>query len=264
MQLDFLIQTALRMDKLKDFKNATDVEAATILFHKVYENSSSTQAMIMKRVERAQAVFDTYGDASVTFPRPAAYRAGRFTDVSEKEWYASSVADAYEMGLMTGVTDKTFDPMGNVTLAQAITMAARVHSIYRTGAESFGKTDPWYQAYVDYAYKNGVIGQALYGGNVEKEATRAQFAEIFAASLPADGLISINKVEDGAIPDVPMSSGNAAAVYKLYRAGILTGSDGKGNFYASRPITRAEAAAIVSRMGDSGARKSVTLTNAAQ
>ena len=259
-QLEFLVTTAMRMKKLADFKNSTDVEAATILFHNVYENSSSTQAMIMKRVQRAQAVFDKYGDATVTFPRPASYSAGRFTDVSSREWYAPSVADAYELGLMTGTTATEFDPQGNVTLAQAITMAARVHSIYQTGAENFKQTDPWYKVYVEYAYKNGIIGQDLYKGNVEKEATRAQFAEIFAAALPADGLISINKVQDGAIPDVPADSGIAPAVYKLYRAGILTGSDEKGTFYPNRSITRAEAAAIVSRMGDSSARKGVTLT----
>lgn len=261
-QLEFLVTTAMKMKKLGDFKNATDVEAATILFHNVYENSSSTQAMIMKRVERAQAVFDKFGDATVTFPRPAAYTAGRFSDVSAREWYAPSVADAYELGLMTGTTATQFDPLGNVTLAQAITMAARVHSIYETGAENFKPTDPWFKVYVEYAYKSGIISNTLYEGNVEKEATRAQFAEIFAAALPADGLISINKVQDGAIPDVSANSSLAPAVYKLYRAGILTGSDEKGTFYPNRSITRAEAAAIVSRMGDSSARKGVTLTAA--
>ena len=259
-QLELLVTTAMRMKKLADFKDSTDVETATILFHNVYENSSSTQAMIMKRVERAQAVFDKYGDAAVTFPRPASYTAGRFTDVSAGQWYASSVADAYELGLMTGVSGTEFYPSGNVTLAQAITMAARVHSIYETGAENFDQTDPWYKVYVEYAYKNGIIGQAMYTGNVEKEATRAQFAEIFAAALPADGLISINKVQDGAIPDVPADAAIAPAVYKLYRAGILTGSDEKGTFYPDRSITRAEAAAIVARMGDSSMRKGVTLT----
>ena len=259
-QLEFLVKTTLQMKKLGDFKNSTDVEAATILFHNVYENSSSTQAMIMKRVERAQAVFDKYGDASVTFPRPAVYTPGRFTDVPDREWYAPSVADAYELGLMTSTTATTFDPMGNVTLAQAITMAARIHCIYQTGAENIAPTDPWFRAYLEYAYKNGIISEAMYKGDVEKEATRAQFAEIFAAALPADGLISINTVEKGAIPDVPADAAYAPAVYKLYKAGILTGSDEKGTFYPARSITRAEAAAIVARMGDSTARKGVTLT----
>lgn len=259
-QLELLVTTAMRMKKLGDFKNSTDVETATILFHNVYENSSSTQAMIMKRVERAQAVFDKYGDATVTFPRPETYRSGRFIDVASADWFASSVADAYELGLMTGISDTEFDSLGNVTLAQAITMAARIHCIYQTGAESFIQSGTWYQVYLDYAYKNGIISETMYKSNVNKEATRAQFAEIFANALPADGLISINKVQDGAIPDVPADAAIAPAVYKLYRAGILTGSDQQGTFHPQNFITRAEAAAIVSRMGDSSARKGVTLT----
>ena len=258
-QLEFLVKTAMRMKKLEDFKDSTDVAAATILFHNVYENSSSTQAMIMKRVERAQAVFDKFGDATVLFPRPAVYTAGRFTDVSPREWYAPSVADAYELGLMTGTTATEFDPMGNVTLAQAVTMAARIHSIYQTGAEHFTQTGIWYQVYLDYAEKNGIIPKGAYSGSLDKEATRAQFAEIFAKALPADGLISINTVEDDTIPDVKTGDSIGPAVYKLYRAGILTGSDAAGTFYPGRSITRGEAAAIVARMGDSSVRKGITL-----
>ncbi len=51
-----------------------------------------------------------------------------FTDVPETSWYAGNVKSAYELGLMTGNSATTFNPNGNVTVAEAITMAARVHA----------------------------------------------------------------------------------------------------------------------------------------
>lgn len=256
MQLDYLVKSALAMKKLANYGDSTDIEEATRLFHTVYENSSSTEAMIAKRVDVARGVFAKYGDASVTFPRPETYTPGQFLDVATNAWYVSSVADAYALGLMTGVSGNEFAPTGNVTLAQAITMAARVHSIYTTGAERFQPTGVWYQVYLDYALKNGIIDQTMYKSNVNREATRAQFAAIFAKALPADGLIAINTVR--AIPDVKTTDSYGPAVYKLYKAGILAGGD-RGWFYPASQITRAEAAAVVARMGDSEARQSVRL-----
>lgn len=105
---------------------------------------------------------------------------------------------------MKGNTASTFNPYGDVTLAETITMAARIHSIYTTGAESFDQSvgDVWYQVYLNYAYQNGIIGYSLYSGNVQEKATRAQYAEIFANALPDEALAAKNSVPDAAIPDV--------------------------------------------------------------
>ena len=261
MQLDFLLYSAGKKKELADYKNATDVIAATVLFHNVYENSSSTAEMIADRVQRAQAVFAEFGDPSVQFPRPEKYTPGRFRDVTDTDWFRTVVADAYELGLMDGVSPTEFDPQGNVTLAQAITMAARVHSIYATGAENFktSGSDRWYQVYLDYAYDHDLIDGKMYNSNVTVDATRAQFAELFAKTMNADGLIAVNHISDHAIPDVSLSDRFGPGVYRLYRAGVLTGSDAKGTFRPGASITRAEAAAIVARMGDSTARRSVSL-----
>ena len=175
------------------------------------------------------------------------------------QWYTDSVKQAFELGLMVGESDNTFKPQDNVTVAQAITMAARVHSIYTTGAESFQPSGIWYQVYLDYAFQNGIISYAYYNSDVTQTATRARFAEIFANALPAEALSPINKVTEGAIPDVPASAYDAGHVYKLYRAGILSGSDVNGTFSPDSYITRQEAAAIVSRMAESSSRVKFTL-----
>ncbi len=198
-------------------------------------------------------------DEGVHFPRVNVYHQGQFKDVLASHWFNHNVADAYEFGLMKGNSATTFNPYGDVTLAEAITMAARIHSIYTTGRENFSQGSPWYQCYLDYAYQKGIISRTYYTANVNKKASRAQFAEIFAAALPSKALPVINNLADNAIPDVKMSNAYAASIYKLYRAGILTGNDGRGTFAPDTYITRAECATIVSRMAESNNRKRFSL-----
>ena len=195
---------------------------------------------------------------SVHFPKVSVYVQGQFTDVPAAQWFTQNVAGAVEFGLMKGNTASTFNPYGDVTLAETITMAARIHSIYTTGAESFDQSvgDVWYQVYLNYAYQNGIIGYSLYSGNVQEKATRAQYAEIFANALPDEALAAKNSVPDAAIPDVTMQDSYAGAVYKLYRAGILAGGDANGTFSPLTYITRAESATVVARMADSDNRMS--------
>ena len=206
-------------------------------------------------------VFAPLGEKeTVHFEKQNLYYQGQFTDVPEDQWFTISVAAAYELSLMKGNSATTFNPYGDVTIAEAITMAARIHSIYANGEENFQTVgDKWYQVYLDYAYENGIISKEFYSCDVSQKATRAQFAEIFANSLPDNALYPMNNIRDNAVPDVSISEPYAAYVYKLYRAGILTGGDARGTFSPGTYITRAESAAIVSRMAESDNRVAFTL-----
>lgn len=53
-----------------------------------------------------------------------------FSDVKDTNWFAKDVISSYELGFMNGKAEGLFDPNGNVTVAEGITMAARVHAIY--------------------------------------------------------------------------------------------------------------------------------------
>ncbi len=186
------------------------------------------------------------------------YIAGQFVDVSNSDWYAENVKMAYELSLVNGTSDTTFSPDSNLTIAEAITLASRMNNIYYGNTYSFVSGDVWYQTYVDYAIKNGIIKNNEYS-NFDAFATRYQFAEIFSSALPNDALQVINQVADNSIPDVPMQSSYANAVYKLYRAGILTGNDANGTFAPNTNIQRNAVAAIVSRMANVGLRQRITL-----
>jgi len=178
----------------------------------------------------------------------SSYTPGQFTDVNENEWYGynreKSIATAYEHGLMRG-SGNTFNPAGSMTLAEAVTIAARVHSINNGGAGEFTQGDVWYQVYVDYAIANGMIKADAFA-DYGKAATRAEMAYIFSRSLPETEFKSQNTV--GSLPDVESGTQYSEAIFMLYKAGVLAGSDDRGTFNPGSGITRAEAAAIISRV----------------
>ena len=196
------------------------------------------------------------------FSAETTYTPGQFTDVSEDAWFADNVRAAYEYGLINGQSATRFAPDSSLTVAEAIKLAACLHSIYHTGSAEFATSSPWYQTYVDYALQNGILRAAR--SDYTQPASRAVFASVLAASLPSEALPAINTIEDGAIPDVSMSASYADAVYLLYRAGVLTGSDSAGRFMPSGTIKRSEAAAIVTRMADPNLRRTVSIAASAE
>lgn len=195
------------------------------------------------------------------FEKSLQYQSNVFSDVSSSQWYYENVASVYEYGLMSGKGSNKFDPLGKLTIAETITVTVRMNCIYNFG-EPFYTDDStesatWYEPYVAYAQEFGIIDGAY--PSYTPPATRAQFAQILANSIDPIDLEATNIVDDGAIPDVPMSADYADAVYLLYRAGILAGSDSKGTFNPDSTITRAEAAAIITRIVDPSLRKSIEL-----
>lgn len=86
--------------------------------------------------------------------------------------------------------------------------------------------------------------------------------QIFAQVLP-DISNPLNTIADGSIPDVPMSHKNAAAIYKLYRYGIVQGVDALHNCNPESNIKRSEVAAILTRMMNEGKRISFSMGESA-
>ncbi len=174
-----------------------------------------------------------------------------FTDVPQDAWYYSDVESAYTDGLINGKSDTEFAPDDNLTYAEAVKLAACMHMVATIGEASFEAREPWYQIYVDYAKRNKIIEGNF---NWDEPATRAGYMTIFANAIPdtASGTVSalaeVNQVPDGLIPDVPMTHPQAAAIYKLYRAGILQGNDDKYSCEPNSNIKRSEVAAILTRM----------------
>ena len=182
---------------------------------------------------------------------------GEFSDVAPDSWYYAGIRSVYERGIMGGKGDGIFDPDGLLTIAETIKLAASLHKGYHTGSMEFDTGTPWYAPYVEYALENGIPVGAYRHYNAA--ATRSDFAIIIAGALPDEAVTPINRIADGAIPDVFESYSYGQAVYKLYRAGVLAGADSEGTFYPGRTLRRAEAAVMIMRIVDANTRLSFSL-----
>lgn len=174
-----------------------------------------------------------------------------FLDADESAWYGSQqqgvIKSVVQLGIMNGYTDGTFHPIGNITLSEAIKMAAVVHATCNNQTISYSASDggKWYDAYLNYCVKNRIVSSDEYS-SLDAYATRAQIAHIFAKAT--SDFAVINDIDYDYIPDVSERSEYADEILALYRAGILTGDERTRAFRPSDTITRAEAAAIISRV----------------
>lgn len=175
------------------------------------------------------------------------YYNGLFRDIPSNTWYTDNVSLAYQLGLMKGQPDNTFSPGSNVTYAETIAVAARIHSIYYYGAEKFETYDGgiWYNPYVNYARVHN-ISTANY--NYTQPATREEFVHILVNSRPREALTEIpGKILNFADKQ---SIVYGSDVDRLCKAGVINGIDVGGVLYfmPNKTITRAEMSAIITRM----------------
>jgi len=190
------------------------------------------------------------------FTYSAVYKTGQFRDVGAAEWFARYVEDACNFGFFRGKSENIFDHSGLLTLGEAVTLAARISSIYNTGSADFKESVPFYAVYAEYALSHGIIDSH---GDYNAPASRAAFAKIVYKALPQEAFPVINDVVDYGICDVIPGVDFGPAVYALYRAGVFAGSDRYGTFYPDSFITRAEACAVTVRLADPATRVNTKL-----
>ena len=168
-----------------------------------------------------------------------------FTDVPVSAWYHDEVVEAVGTGIINGKSATEFRPDDFLTYAEAIKLAACMSQVYLNGKVTLTSGTPWYQPYADYCRINNIITKNYdYNAN----ASRAGYIEIFANALPDSAFEDVNKIPDGSILDVKNNAPYAIYVYKMYRAGILTGVDALHNCKPDDNIKRSEVATIISRM----------------
>lgn len=183
------------------------------------------------------------GEYIENFGKINTYSQNQFTDV-HSEWFAHYVCQVYETGLMYGNSKTTFNPNGNINNVSVIAIAARLHSIFNNGTENFeDNAANWYKPYLDYAINNGICNENI---DLYKNSDRSFFVGTIGNAIKSSTLPIKNAIDDGDIPDVEGWYSNS--VYDFYRAGILSGKDKYGTFDPYKPITRAEVAAILSRI----------------
>lgn len=232
-------------------------------------DSDSYTGDVVITVTKADSETDTSNDKTSdntdksgmkNFSYVTSYKSTLFTDIDENAWYGEkqtgAIKSAYRYGLVQGKGDKKFDPTGNITVAEAITIAARIADMYYADETTFKTTGTnWYDDYVNYAISKKIINKGDFL-NYNKAATRAEMAYIFAHVLPSSEYKKINSV--ASLPDVKSSLRFYDEIMLLYNAGILSGNDEKGTFAPSTNITRAEVSAIIVRVVNADERRKNT------
>lgn len=172
--------------------------------------------------------------------------SGSFADVPAGSWYAAGVKTAYEYGVMDGVGNGAFNPGGTVSVAEAVTVASRVHAQYH-GQVIADASGAWYEKYSLYAEENGMLPPDLDPrGDLTAPATRAVIAYVFSGALDAADLPAVNTGVE--ISDFELIAPDYQdAVKKMYEGGIITGVDG-GRFSPDDNATRAQMAVILMRL----------------
>lgn len=199
-------------------------------------------------IEKVSA-FDKIEQTASKFPYKRAY-TDNFTDVPTNAWFHTYVRDAYRIGLANGTSATKFSPDSTFTVAQALTAAANIHTIYTGKTIGTAGATNWYDPYVNYCIANGIITASQFA-NYNANITRGDMAIVFANILPAEEYAA---VRSGSNPDVTSNLGCYAAVQKLYNAGIVGGDAGTGNYRPNDSIKRSEACVIFTRIALKSAR----------
>ena len=176
--------------------------------------------------------------------RPTRDYNDNFIDVDATKWFYQYVKTAYEYGLANGTSSVKFSPDAKFTVAQALTAAANIHTIYTGKKVDMTDSSVWYLPYVNYCISNGIINESQFA-DYNKNITRGEMAIVFANILPNS---EYEPIKNGANPDVTSEMACFSAVQKLYNAGIVGGDAGSGNFRPNDEIVRSEACVIFTRI----------------
>ncbi len=83
-----------------------------------------------------------------------------FKDINKKDWYYAAVKFAYEHDFMKGESKTKFNPNGDVTRAQIVTILHRLSGDKTNDLKcvfSDVQAEQWYSAAVNWASKNGIV-----------------------------------------------------------------------------------------------------------
>lgn len=178
-------------------------------------------------------------DTAGKFPAKNAWTG--FADVADNHWALSSIKICYETDLMKG-KGKGFDPAGTVTAAEAMAVAARVGATLRGDSIPASTDGTWYGGSV--AYLKGLPrGNEITSteGLDQKYVTRYGICLYLSIAVPEDALAVKNNITS--LPDT-----DDADVLRLYSAGVLKGLNDYGTFSGEKGLSRAEMAAMISRV----------------
>lgn len=191
----------------------------------------------------------------------------RFRDVPAGFWAYADIEYASDRGIVNGIGDGKFGPNQAVSPGQFATMLVRTFFPDDVSAvDENSVMETWYGAYMAVAKDRYLLGNttvnSVYSKTngrdfwtlsiVDGPMNRYDLAQMLynltkklgAMELPSNPTIGAEAL----IPDFEdVPARNRVAVAACFRMGLLSGVDGKGTFAGYQTVTRAQAAAVLSR-----------------
>ena len=172
-----------------------------------------------------------------------------FTDLDGFEWAAESIKNLYYKSVINGKETGKFHPSDMITreeFAKIITSAMKMNLIEKDIPFTDVESGSWYEPYVRTAYIAGItngITDTEFG--TRRNITREDLCVmVYRAVEAADYSLTQKVGEDMNFSDsADISDYAVRAVERLYKSGIVNGSD--GFFKPKDTATRAEAAKII-------------------
>ncbi len=186
----------------------------------------------------------TTAPAEIPTTAPVQGSSQIFEDVPADHWAYAYIMDLYNSGIINGETATLFAPDDQITRAEFTKMAVILFGITPGGETTFTDVAPtdWYAPYVAAGQAEGIInGTTSTTFSPNDNITREQIAAIVGRRLDLSSTWSMSYSDVAEIEEYAQPY-----VAALSEQGILTGSDGM--FKPKDPATRAEAAAIMSRV----------------
>ena len=188
-----------------------------------------------------------------------------FSDVSDKHWAKASIDKMVEQGIISGHTDGTFRPSGNLSKIESVILLSKMAGVnkYTSASETFVKN--YEKELKDYkndhkkyiAYLLGVnvlkdddLKSFITPQNVTKPITREEIAIIVTRIMGAEESVKNKTLVSLPFDDFTKISPEARPyVEYLYNQSIMKGMS-KKEFAPKESVTRAQAAVILNSISD--------------
>ena len=175
----------------------------------------------------------------------------KITDINNC-WAKAEIEKLIALNIVNGAGGK-FNPINNVSRAEYVKMLVQAMGYTKVDAISFADIKPegvtkanWASVYIETALRNGVYTKEEIGNNFypDKAINRIDMFIMLAKALKLEPSTGVNPFADLTKPNGYLT--------KLYEERLVTGTivDGKRYINADKLTTKAEAAAIISRLVD--------------
>ncbi len=161
----------------------------------------------------------------------------------ENHWSKSMMLKLHDYGIVNGYEDGTMRPEANVSAAEFLTMVTKALGFTSEPGSAY-----WASPYVDKAIELELIGPYEYS-DYNGEVLRQQMAKIAANALDDPSGVNEEAVKASIYDYADIAEEYKPYVVVAYGKKLITGYD-DDRFMPYRPITRAEACTVVTRLID--------------